>query len=70
MQSSAVKKHDHFGEQVEANANDNVVEYAELTEVMRKSIAREAEEACHLAGNNNSPDFDLFEKQYGLSCFA
>ncbi len=69
MQSSAVKKHDHLGGHFEANANDNVVEYADLTEEMRKAIAREAEEACNLAGNNNC-DMDIFAEKYHLACFA
>ena len=68
MHNSAAKKHDNFGHT--ANDNSGVVEsWAEVAK-RHQLIAQQAEEACHLEGNNNSPDFDLFEQQYGLSCFA
>lgn len=35
-----------------------------------EQIARQAEEAAHLAGNYNGPDFDAFEAKYALSAFA
>ncbi|MDX1974854.1 MAG: hypothetical protein SFT92_04185 [Rickettsiales bacterium] len=33
-------------------------------------IAKQSEEAAHLAGNNTSADFDEFEEKYGLNGFA
>lgn len=33
-------------------------------------IAHQAEEACHLEGNKNDPDFGEFEQKYCLCCFA
>lgn len=41
-------------------ANDNTA----------KKIAAQAEEACHLAGNENGPDLGFFEEKYALSNFA
>lgn len=35
-----------------------------------KLIAQQAEEACHLEGNLNSPDFDVFEAKYRIASFA
>ncbi len=62
------KKHEHHGhkqttEQAEAG---EVVEFVTRSRL----IAKQAEEACHIDGNNNSPDFDEFEAKYGLCCFA
>ena len=50
-------------------ANDNAA--AELLIFSQNQlIAQQAEVACHLEGNLNSPDFDSFEETYGLACFA
>jgi len=63
MRNNALKKQEVF----EYVANDNAVTVASQTEARRRDIARQAEEACHLAGNINGPDLDLFEEQYGAS---
>lgn len=68
MRNSAHKKHEHHGhkqttEKLEAG---DVVEFV----ARDRLIAQQSEEACHIAGNNNSPDFDVFEAKYGISCFA
>ncbi len=68
MRNSAHKKHEHHGhkqttEQAEAS---DVVEFVTRSRL----IAKQADEACHIEGNNNSPDFDEFEAKYGFSSFA
>lgn len=70
MHNSAAKKHDNFGHTANDNSGDNVVESWADVAKRHILISQQAEEACRLEGNNNSPDFDLFEQQYGLSCFA
>ena len=74
MRNSAAKKHNNFGHTANDNSGDgsggDVVESWADVAKRHILISRQAEEACHLEGNNNSPDFDLFEQQYGLSCFA
>ncbi|MEK6746750.1 MAG: hypothetical protein AABY33_06940 [Pseudomonadota bacterium] len=45
---------------------ENIVEFV----ARDRLIAQQCEDACHLAGNNSSPDFDEFEAKYGLGCFA
>ncbi len=68
MRNSAHKKHEQHGHKQfdEQVAVENVVEFVTRSRL----IAKQAEEACHIEGNNNSPDFDVFETKYGLSCFA
>ena len=48
--------------QVESEGG-KVIEFATAA----KKIAEEAEAACHIEGNLNSPDFDAFEAKYGFS---
>ena len=66
MRSSAQKTQEDF-EQI---ANDNATESWEATVQRHQLIAQEAEAACCLEGNLNSPDFDVFEEKYGLGGFA
>jgi|CXWL01.1.fsa_nt_gi hypothetical protein len=61
------KKHEHHEHNDTAEqTTENVVEFVARSRL----IAKQSEEACHIAGNNNSPDFDVFEAKYGLCCFA
>lgn len=65
MRNSAQKTQENFAH----TANDNAA--AELLVFSQnQAIAQQAEDACHLEGNLNSPDFDAFEETYGFSCFA
>jgi len=42
----------------------------ESWETVRSRIARQAEEAANLDGNQNSPDFEDFCSRYGIKSFA
>lgn len=67
MRNSAQKKQEHHEpKQIAQDVTENVVEFVARSRL----IAKQAEEACHLEGNLNSPDFDVFEEKYKLSCFA
>ncbi|MEQ1705567.1 MAG: hypothetical protein ABL867_06285 [Rickettsiales bacterium] len=77
MRNSAHKKHEHqvavkqVIAETSANAEnseaiENIVEFV----ARDRLIAQQSEEACHLEGNNCSPDFDEFEAKYNLGCFA
>lgn len=44
---------------------DNAAPTSESWEMRRTRIAKAAEEACHLHGNNNSIDFEEFIARYG-----
>jgi hypothetical protein len=45
------------------SASEKVVQFL----AQSKIIAKEANDACHIEGNLNSPDFDVFEEKYGFS---
>lgn len=64
------KKHEHHEHKVTteqtAENTENVVEFVARSRL----IAKQCEEACHIDGNNNSPDFDVIEVKYGFGCFA
>jgi hypothetical protein len=45
------------------SASEKVVQFL----AQSKIIAQEANDACHIEGNLNSPDFDVFEAKYGFS---
>lgn len=70
MRNYAQKKPEHKTSENEVTAEqvttENVVEFVARSRL----IAQQSEEACHLEGNNNSPDYDVFEDKYGLGCFA
>lgn len=75
MQNSSQKKQErHIAVSeviVEVNTDnretlENIVEFV----ARDRLIAQQAEDACHLDGNNSSPDFDEFEEKYGFDCFA
>jgi hypothetical protein len=75
MHNSVQKKQEHevAVKQVTIEANtdnretlENIVEFV----ARDRLIAQQSEEACHLEGNNCSPDFDEFEAKYGFYCFA
>lgn len=51
-------------------ANDNITESWDAVSERHKLIAQEAEVACSLDGNLNSPDYDVFEEKYCLCYFA
>ena len=54
MRSAALKKQDQFEEAPES------------WDAFRRRVAREAEEACNLPGNNNATDFEEFALKYRL----
>lgn len=75
MQNSVQKKQEHQVTvkhvTVEANTDnretlENIVEFV----ARDRLIAQQSEDACHIDGNNSSPDFDEFEAKYNLGCFA
>ncbi len=70
MHNSAAKKHESFEHKVVVSTTTEVVS-ENIVEFVARShlIAQQAEEACNLEGNINC-DLDVFERQYGLSCFA
>jgi len=45
------------------SAEEKVIQFL----AQSKIIAKEANDACHIEGNLNSPDFDVFEAKYGFS---
>jgi len=68
MRSSALRKEEFFEETTQTLVKARVKAVApESWESRRLSIAREAEAACHLSGNNNCPDFEEFLSNYGKS---
>ncbi len=77
MQNSVQKKQErHIAVEqvtVEISANtDNSETLENIVEFVARDrlIAQQSEEACHMDGNNSSPDFDEFEAKYNLGCFA
>jgi len=74
MRNSTQKTHseihgeaqEHFEPIAVIENSENVVEFLARSQL----VAQQAEEACHLEGNLNAPDFDAFEEKYGLLCFA
>lgn len=66
MRNSVAKKHKH----AEHIVSDNVEESWVVVAKRHQLIVMQAEAACHLEGNMNCPDYDLFEEKYGLICFA
>ena len=77
MRNSVHKKHEHkvaikeavaeISADIETNESvENVVEFVARSRL----IAQQSEDACNLEGNNNSPDYDVFEAKYGFDCFA
>ena len=74
VNGSAVEKQEHFEQVASVVPSGNAPEVATETVVQflarHQLIAKEAEDACHLAGNLNSPDFDVFEAKYGCTLFA
>jgi len=54
MRSAALKKQDQFEETQES------------WDAFRRRVAKEAEEACHMPGNNNASDFEEFAFKYRL----
>ncbi len=59
MPTNALKQQDYV--------QDNAAFAEETWEVKRAGIARAAEEACHLAGNNSGPDLEEFVLRYSIS---
>jgi len=62
MRSNALKKHSHD------YAQDNSP--AEAAEARRQRIAKQAEEAAHLPGNEETPDFEEFTLKYQITVTA
>lgn len=51
------------GTSEDTSENEKVVQFL----AQSKIIAQQANDACHIEGNLNSPDFDVFEEKYGFS---
>jgi hypothetical protein len=62
MRSNALKKHSHDYTQ------DNLP--SESPEAVRARIAKQAEEAAHLPGNAEAPDFEEFALKYHITSTA
>lgn len=61
MRSNALRKTDASSFDY---VQDNVKPAAEAWDVKRARIAQAANEACNLAGNETSPDFEAFTARY------
>ena len=60
MRSNALKKEDLYLDEAPVATSP-----ALAWEIVRRRIAVQAEEACHLPGNINGPDLGDFEEKYG-----
>lgn len=66
-QNLAVTEENFVNVEVSENTTENAKAKVVQFSAQSKIIAQQANDACHIEGNLNSPDFDVFEEKYGFS---